>query len=69
MPANPRQQQFSISLDPALVEQLDQLTDDRDQAIAEALQLWCQRQTEAKLQRSSNFHRQRHDNDEVGWLV
>jgi metal-responsive CopG/Arc/MetJ family transcriptional regulator len=62
-------QQLLISLDSALLDRVDQLTDDRNQAIEEALRLWCQRQAEAKLLRSTNYHRQRHDQDEVGWLV
>lgn len=69
MSSNPLRQQFSIDLDPALMAQIDRLSDDRDQAIEEALRLWCQQQTEAKRLRSSDYHQGRHDSDEVGWLV
>lgn len=73
------------------MEQVDALTGDRDQAIEEALRLWCaQRAQQIRpayrptpprasadstdraqqvLIQSAQQHRQRHDNDETGWLV
>lgn len=62
-------QQIVVNLDRALVDRVDRLTDDRDQAIAEALRLWCAQQAEAQMLRSADYHQQRHDGDEVGWLV
>lgn len=41
----------------------------RIEAIETAIQNWCQQQTHQRLQRSADLHRQRHNNDETGWLV
>lgn len=41
----------------------------RMQAIEEAIQRWCKQQADRRLQRFADLHRQRHDNDETGWLV
>jgi hypothetical protein len=65
-------QQVVIKIDAELLGRLDRLTDDRDQAIEAAIQLWCNQQSDNVgkiLQRSAQIHQQRHDNDETGWLV
>jgi len=41
----------------------------RIEAIETAIQIWCQQQIDRRLQRSADLHRQRHNNDETGWLV
>lgn len=41
----------------------------RTEAIEIAVQQWCKQQTNQRLQRSADLHRQRHNNDETGWLV
>ena len=64
-----RKQQFSVSLDADLVDQVDQLTSDRDQAIEEGLQLWCAKLAEKELHKYAQARQQRHDRDETGWLV
>jgi metal-responsive CopG/Arc/MetJ family transcriptional regulator len=65
-------QQVVVSLDADLLERLDRLTGDRNQAIESAIRLWCDQQSDnvgKMLQRSAQAHQQRHDNDETGWLV
>jgi metal-responsive CopG/Arc/MetJ family transcriptional regulator len=65
-------QQVVVSLDAVLLERLDRLTGDRNQAIESAIRLWCDQQSDnvgKMLQRSAQVHQQRHDNDETGWLV
>ncbi|NJL39361.1 MAG: hypothetical protein HC840_04520 [Leptolyngbyaceae cyanobacterium RM2_2_4] len=65
-------QQVVVSLDADLLERLDRLTGDRNQAIESAIRLWCDQQSNnvgKLLQRSAQVHQQRHDNDETGWLV
>lgn len=51
------------TLAPEIIEQK------RTEAIEAAIQLWCKQQTQQRLQRSADLHRQRHNNDETGWLV
>ena len=51
------------NLSPETIEQK------RTEAIEAAIQLWCKQQTQQRLQRSADLHRQRHNNDETGWLV
>jgi predicted transcriptional regulator len=53
----------STSLAPELMEQK------RSQAIEEAIQLWCQQKANQRLQQAADLHRQRHNQDETGWLV
>lgn len=65
-------QQVVVKIDAELLERLDRLTGDRDQAIESAIRLWCDQQSNNVgkiLQRSAQVHQQRHDNDETGWLV
>jgi hypothetical protein len=38
-------------------------------AIESAVRDWCKQQNQQRLQRSADLHRQRHNNDETGWLV
>lgn len=47
----------------------DAIEQSRIQAIENAIQHWCKQQTDHRLQRFADLHRQRHDNDETGWLV
>lgn len=68
---------IDISLNAELVDWVDRLvaemTDDlaegRVRAIEEAIYRWCQQQTKQRLQRSADYHHQRHNDDETGWLV
>ena len=87
-------QEIVVMLSSNLVRQVDALSADRNQAIEEALRLWCQRnaqltsahiptQTYQPLQSRApqpnppqskplqpvDYLKQRHDNDETGWLV
>ncbi|PSB08094.1 hypothetical protein C7B61_15685 [filamentous cyanobacterium CCP1] len=77
-------QRVSIDLNADLVDWVDELIGDADsgsdtdllqleqqriQAIEEAIQLWCQQKSKHRLQNRADQHRQRHDNDETGWLV
>lgn len=48
---------------------LEAIEQKRTEAIEVAIQLWCKQQTDQRLQRSADLHRQRHNNDETGWLV
>jgi hypothetical protein len=80
--SNPR---VAIELDAELVAWVDELLEDlneanaelstdrmeqqRIQAIEEAVQLWCERKSKFRLQQRAEQHRQRHDEDETGWLV
>lgn len=80
--SNPR---VAIELDAELVAWVDELLGDlneanaelstdrtkqqRTQAIEEAVQLWCERRSKLRLQKRVEQHRQRHDDDETGWLV
>jgi metal-responsive CopG/Arc/MetJ family transcriptional regulator len=72
----------SIELDADLIDWVDQLLnhsrqegdslqDDkaRTEAIEAAVRSWCNQQTSKRLQQSADLHRQRHNNDETGWLV
>jgi metal-responsive CopG/Arc/MetJ family transcriptional regulator len=43
MSTSPNQQQINVSIDAELLEQVDQWTSDRTEAIAEGLRLWCNR--------------------------
>lgn len=77
--------QISLPIDAALVDWVDELVSreldpqqdlsqeaieqKRLQAIEDAIRAWCQQQTQRRLQQSAELHRQRHDNDETGWLV
>lgn len=67
--SSPDKQQISISLDIELLEQVDEWTSDREEAITEGLRLWCKHQADLKLQNTAQVHKQRHDRDETGWLV
>lgn len=77
-------QRVSIDLNADLVDWVDeligyadsgsdtnivQLEQQRIRAIEEAIQLWCQQKSKRRLQNRADQHRQRHDNDETGWLV
>lgn|GEM_PF-5137895 len=86
-------QQVVVMIDSELMDVVDAWSDDRTQAIEEALYLWCQHQSNmvssSQPVQSSNqplaqssqptqpsqplspaeYHRQRHDEDETGWLV
>lgn len=63
------QREVTVVLDADLLDQLDQLTEDRDRAIAAGIKLWCERQSGYKLRHSMNAQRDRHDQDETGWLI
>jgi len=67
--SSPDQLQISVSLDVELLEQVDEFTSDRQEAITEGLRLWCEQQADLKLQNTVQVHQQRHDRDETGWLV
>ncbi|MBE9179037.1 hypothetical protein IQ268_10740 [Oculatella sp. LEGE 06141] len=69
MGAYPAKQRISVEIDAAVVHQLDQLTDDRTQAIEAAIRLWCQQQATQNLKQAAALRHQLHDNDETGWLV
>jgi hypothetical protein len=45
------------------------LEQQRIEAIESAIQNWCEQQSKRRLQYRADQHRQRHDNDETGWLV
>ena len=60
---------ITVTLNPDLLAEVDQLTDDRDRAIEAALELWCRQQHRARLHQLAQTHQQRHDDDETGWLV
>jgi hypothetical protein len=80
--SNPR---VSIELDANLIEWVDQLITEapeqwstlspeqleqkRTQVIEEAIHLWCQNKVQQRLQQAADLHRQRHNQDETGWLV
>jgi EAL domain-containing protein (putative c-di-GMP-specific phosphodiesterase class I) len=80
--SNPR---VSIELDANLIDWVDQLIAEapgqvsnlspeiieqkRMQAIESAIQLWCQTKAQQRLQQAADLHRQRHNQDETGWLV
>jgi hypothetical protein len=60
---------ISVDLLPELLNQIDQLTKDRQTAIAEGLKLWIHKQYNQDLQRLAEIHKERHDRDEAGWLI
>ncbi|MFW6295629.1 MAG: hypothetical protein ACOC04_00400 [Halothece sp.] len=62
-------EEFTVSLDAALMEKVEKLTDDRNCAIEEALRLWVARQEEEKRHAMVNLRRQQQDEDETGWLI
>jgi len=63
------QQTISVTLDAALLQQVDQLTSDRDQAIEAGLRWWCEQQNAGQLQQFAQARHERHERDETGWLV
>ena len=63
------QQTISVTLDAALVKQVDQLTSDRAQAIEAGLRWWCKKQNARQLQQFAQARHKRHERDETGWLV
>ena len=69
MPSDSSQQTISVTIDVALLQQVDQLTSDRNQAIAEGLRWWCEKQAARKLQAVAQARHERHERDETGWLV
>lgn len=56
-----KQQQHDVSA--------ETIAQKRTAAVEAAVQHWCNQQTSQQLQRSADLHRQRHHNDETGWLV
>jgi hypothetical protein len=80
--SNPR---VAIELDANLIDWVDQLIAEapdqwsnlspeqmeqrRIQVIEEAIQLWCQSKAQQRLQQAADLQRQRHNQDETGWLV
>lgn len=73
-------QQVVVMIDNDLMDLVDAWGGDRSQVIEEALYLWCQQRAEPSHQSSAEsmppqpmspaeYHRQRHDSDETGWLV
>jgi metal-responsive CopG/Arc/MetJ family transcriptional regulator len=62
--------EISVAIDSALLNQVDELTGDRSQAVEEALKLWCEsKRRPQRPQRPVDIHQQRHNDDETGWLV
>ncbi|MBD2098187.1 hypothetical protein H6F90_24265 [Trichocoleus sp. FACHB-591] len=68
-PVDSSQQMISVTLDAALVQQVDQLTRDRDRAIAEGLRWWCEKQSAQQRLAFAQARHERHERDETGWLV
>ena len=68
-PVDSSQQTISVTLDAALVQQVDQLTSDRDRAIAEGLRWWCEKQSARQRIAVAPARHERHERDETGWLV
>lgn len=58
----------SLNQEPGNLSQ-EAIEQKRIQAIETAVRDWCQQQHKQQLQRSADLHRQRHNNDETGWLV
>ena len=46
----------------------DEIEQKRIEASETAVRDWCKQQAHERLQRSADLHRQRHNNDETGWL-
>lgn len=67
--ADSSKQTISVTLDAALLQQVDQLTSDRDQAIEAGLRWWCEQQNGRQLQQLAKARHERHERDETGWLV
>lgn len=63
------QQTISVTLDAALVQQVDQLTRDRDRAIEAGLRWWCEKQSARQRLAGAQARHERHERDETGWLV
>lgn len=64
-------QEVVLSLDATLLRQVDELTNDLNGAMEEALRLWYTQKTASQTQVNTpvDYHRQRHNDDETGWLV
>lgn len=83
MPSQSYEPRIPVEIDAELIDWVDQIIDqsresdssprashlDRTQAIEAAIRDWCKQQTSRRLQHSADLHRQRHNNDETGWLV
>jgi len=61
---------LSLELDAALLARVERLSGgDRDRAIREALERWCQHQEQQQRYRTAQQRRAQQERDETGWLV